>query len=98
MVIISVSQPKAVATYYKGISTINLHNRICADELRMDHNLATKYQDKRIDIGVLGILCVDAYLFFQKVVHANNRTISCLKFFSRLADKPIKNQEGVCAT
>ncbi len=97
MVIISVSQPKAVATYYKGTGTIDLHNRIHADELWMDHNLTTKYWDKRINLGILSMVCVNAYLFFQQEVHANSRTTSCLKFFGRLADELIKNQEGVCA-
>jgi hypothetical protein len=64
----------------------------------MNRNIATKYWDKRINLGVLGIVCVDAYLFFQQVVYPNNRTMSCLEFFGRLADKLIKNQEGVCAT
>ncbi len=44
-VIIEVAQPKAIATYYKGAGTIDWHNRIRADELRMDRNLATKYED-----------------------------------------------------
>jgi hypothetical protein len=74
---------------YKGASTINLHNRICADELQMYRNLATKYWDKRINLSVLTVICIDAYLFFQQVVHANNRTMSCLEFFGRLADKLI---------
>jgi hypothetical protein len=48
------------------------------------------------NLGILGIVYVNAYLFFQQVIHANNRTMSCLKFFGRLTDKLIKNQEGVC--
>jgi hypothetical protein len=91
-------QPKAIATYYKGASTIDRHNRMHADELRMDRNPATKYWDKRINLGVFFVICIDAYLFFQQVVHPNNRTASCLEFFGRLADKLIKNQEGVRAT
>ncbi len=98
MVIINVPQPKAIATYYKGAGTIDRHNRIRADELWMDRNPATKYWDKTIKLGVLGIVCINAYQFFQQVVHANNRTMSCLEFFRRLADKLIKNQEGVHAT
>ncbi len=97
MVIINVPQPKAIATCYEGAGTINRYNRICADKLQMDRNCATKYWEKRINLGILGILCVDAYLFFQQVVHTTNRTMSCPKFFGRLADKLIKNQEGVCA-
>ena len=63
-VIIEVAQPKAIATYYKGAGTIDRHNRIRADELWMVRNLATRYWDKRFNLGVLGIICVDAYLFF----------------------------------
>jgi hypothetical protein len=65
-VIIEVAQPKAISTYYKGAGTIDRHNMICANELRMDRNLATRHWDKRFNLGVLGIICVDAYLFFNR--------------------------------
>ena len=91
-VIIEVDQPKAIERYYEGAGTIDRHNRIRADELRLDRNLATKHWDKRFNLGVLGIICVDAYLFFQQVVGADKRTASCLEFFGRLADELIDNQ------
>ncbi len=97
-VIIEVAQPKAIATYYKGVGTIDWHNRIRADELRMDRNLATKYWDKRFNLGVLGIICVDAYLFFKQVGHADNKKISCLEFFCKLTDELIDNNEGIRLT
>jgi len=49
-VIIEVAQLKAIATYYKGAGTIDRHSRIYADELRMDHNLATEHWDKRFNL------------------------------------------------
>ncbi len=58
-VIIEVPQPKAIATYYKGAGTTDRHNRLRADELRLDRNLGTKHWDKRFNIGVLGIICID---------------------------------------
>jgi hypothetical protein len=61
----------------------------------MDHNLATKDWAKRFDLRVLCIVCIDAYLFYQQVIHADKRTTSFLKFFGRLADKLIDNQEGI---
>ena len=64
----------------------------------MDHNLATKDWAKRFNLRVLGIVCVDAYLFYQQVVRADNRTTSCLKFFGRLVDELIDNQEGIGLT
>ena len=97
-VIIEVAQPKAIATYYKGAGTIDRHNRICADELRMDRNLGTKHLDKRFNLGVLGIICINAYLFFQQVVHADNKKTSCLEFFCKLADELINNNEGIRRT
>jgi hypothetical protein len=69
-VIIKVPQPKVIAKYYKGAGTIDRHNRLRADELRLDRNLGTKHWDKRFNHGVRGIICVDAYLFFQQVVSA----------------------------
>ncbi len=59
-VIIKVSQPKAIAKNYKGAGTIDRHNRIRAKELRMDRNLFTKHLEKRFNLGVLGIVCIDA--------------------------------------
>ena len=64
----------------------------------MDRNLTTKDWAKRFAFGILGIVCINAYQFFHQVVHADNRTTSSLKFFGRLADDLIKNQEGVRAT
>jgi hypothetical protein len=66
--------------------------------LQMDRNLTTKHWDKRFNLGVLGVICIDANLFFQQVVHVDNRTTSCLKFLGMLADKLINNQEGICLT
>ncbi len=65
-VIIKDPQPKA-ATYYKGAGTIDRHNRLRADELRLDRNIGTKHWDKRFNLGVLGIICVDAYFFFNRL-------------------------------
>ncbi len=65
-VIIKVPQPKAIAKYYKGAGTIDRHNRIRAEELRLDRNLGTKHRDKRFNLGVLGVICVNAYLFFNR--------------------------------
>jgi len=97
-VIIEVAQPKAITTYYKGAGTIDRHNRIRADELGMDRNLATRHWDKRFNLGVLGIICFNAYLFFQQVVHADNKKTSCLEFFCKLAGELIDNNEGIRMT
>ena len=64
----------------------------------MDRYLGTKHWDKRFNLDVLGVVCVDAYLYFQQVVGASNRTTSCLKFFGRHADKLNDNQEGIRIT
>jgi hypothetical protein len=75
-VIIKVAQSKVITKYYKGAGTIDRHNRIHTNKLQMDRNLTTKHWDKRFKLGVLSIICIDAYLLFQQVVHANNRTTS----------------------
>ena len=67
-VIIEVPQPKAIAKYYKGAGTIDWHNRIRAEELRLDRNLGTKHWDKRFNLGVLGVICVNAYLFSNRLL------------------------------
>jgi hypothetical protein len=98
-VLIEVRQPKAIEMYYKGAGTIDLHNRIRAAELRMDTNLRFRTRDwaKRFNFGILGVVCVDAFLFYQKVVHADNKKNSCLEFFGQLADELIKKQRGSLA-
>jgi len=95
-VIIEVAQPKGITTYYKGAGTIDQHNRIRANELRMDRNLTTKHWDKRFNLGVLGIICANAYLFFQQVVYVDNKMTSCLEFFCKLAEVLIDNSKGIC--
>ncbi len=55
-VIIKVPQTKAIKKYYKGAGTINRHNRIRADELRLDRNLGTKHWDKRFNLSVLSVV------------------------------------------
>ena len=97
-VIMEVAQPKAIAKYYNGAGTIDQHNRIRTNKLRMDRNLTTKDWAKRFNLRVLGIICINAYLFYQQVVCADNRTTSCLEFFERLADKLVDNQEGIGLT
>ena len=92
MVIISrVCQPKAIQTYYKGTGTIDRHNRIHANKLRMDHNLGMKDWSRRTNLGILGIVCVDAFLLFQEVVHSSKKKTRCLEFFGKLADELILN-------
>ena len=97
-VIIEVTQTKAIAKYYKGAGTIDPQNWIRADKLRMDCNLATKHWDKRFNFGVLGIICIDAYHFYQQVVRTNKKKTSCLEFFCKLAEELINNNEGICMT
>jgi hypothetical protein len=63
-VIVNVNVPKAIEMYYKGAGTIYWHNMIRAAELRMDRNLATKHWDKRFNLGIMSIVCIDAYFFF----------------------------------
>ena len=64
--IIQVAQPKAIKKYYDGAGTMGGHNRIRADELRMDSNLATRHWNKRFNLELLGIICVNAYLFSNR--------------------------------
>ncbi len=97
-VIIEVTQSKAIATYYKGAGTIDRHNRIRADELRMDRNLATRHWDKRFNLGVLGIICNDAYLFFYRWSMRTTRRQAALNSFCKLVDKLINNNKGIHMT
>ena len=75
-----------------------MHNRIRADELRLDCNLTTRHWDRRFNFGIFGMVCINTFLFYQVVVHENNKKTRCLKFFGGLADELIENQEGVRVT
>ena len=97
-VILEVKQPKAIKKYYNGAGTIDMHNRIHANKLRLDHNLATRHWDQRFNFSIFGMVCNDAFLFYQAVAHANNKKTNCLEFFGVLTDKLIENQKGVWVT
>ena len=34
--------PKMIVQYYKGDGTIDFHNRVCVDEVRLERNILTK--------------------------------------------------------
>ena len=91
-VIIEVPQPQAIEKYYKGAGTIDRHNRLQADELRLDRNLGTKHWDKRFNLGVLGIICVDAYHFFNR---SSAQTTGQRAAWSSLEDSRTRKPRGL---
>ena len=50
---------------YKGVCTINFHNRVRVDEVRFERNLLTKNWGRRLNFSILGMICIDTSLFYQ---------------------------------
>ena len=57
-----IRQPKAAETYYTGCSKIDQHNRHRQDTLRLERKLQTNEWHKRVNITIMGMIVVDAYL------------------------------------
>jgi hypothetical protein len=62
-VIIDVEQPLMIKTYHDGVGGIDQHNRIRTDVLGLD-KIATNDWSKRVNLALLGMIMVDAALFY----------------------------------
>jgi hypothetical protein len=97
-IIIKVETPKMIEQYYKGVGTINFYNRVHADEVRLERNILTKDWARRFNLSIFGMICVDANLFYQHIVHKRNKIGSYRKFFGSLVDELIDNTQGIRTT
>ena len=52
-IIIEVETPKMIKQYYKGVGTINFHNRVCVGEVRLERNIPTKDWARRFNLSVV---------------------------------------------
>jgi hypothetical protein len=90
--------PKMIVQYYKGDGTIDFHNRVGVDEVRLERNILTKDWARRFNLSIFGMICVNASLFYQRIVHEHNKKGSYCEFFGSLADELINNTQGICTT
>jgi hypothetical protein len=97
-IIIKVGTPKMIKQYYKGVGTINFHNRVRVDKVRLECNILAKGWARRFNLGIFGMICTGTRLFYRHIVHNGNKKGSYHKFFGSLTDKLINNTQGICMT
>lgn len=61
-VALTVRQPEVAELYYGCCSQIDRHNRCRQDDLRLERKLGTHDWSMRVNISLLGICIVDAWL------------------------------------
>jgi len=86
---VSVPQPVVAETYYACCAQIDRHNRCRQDDVRLEHKLGTHDWAQSVNISLLGVCIVDAWL-----LHSGARGPACLKqaaFYENLASGLIDN-------
>jgi len=63
-VVLTVPQPLVVETYYQCCAQIDRHNRCRQDDLRLEHKLVTHDWSMRVNLSLLGMCVVDAWLLY----------------------------------
>jgi Transposase IS4 len=58
---INIRQTEAGEVYYSGCSAIDEHNRHRQEHLNLEKKLQVMQWDKRANLSLLGMMCVDAY-------------------------------------
>ena len=51
-----------IEQYYKGIGTINFHNRVHVKEMRLERNILTKDWARRFNLSTFGMICVKLFI------------------------------------
>ena len=64
----------------------------------MESNILTKDWARRFNLSVFGMICGNARLFYQRIVHKRNKKRSYREFFGSLADKLIDYTQRICMT
>ena len=64
-VVLTVPQPHVAETYYTCCSQIDRHNRCRQDDLRLEHKLVTHDWSMRVNLSLLGMCEVDAWMLYS---------------------------------
>lgn len=83
---ISIKQPQCSKRYYDRCGMIDRHNRTRQDDLRLERKYQTHDWSKRVNLSILGMVVVDAYLARKACVGVSE---SPHEFFSKLAEQMI---------
>ena len=62
--VLTVPQPLVMKTYYQCCAQIDRHNRCRQDDLRLEHKLVTHDWSMRVNLSLLGMCVVDAWLLY----------------------------------
>jgi len=62
--VLTVPQPLVVETYYQCCAQIGRHNRCRQDDLRLEDELVTHDWSMRVNLSLLGMCVVDAWLLY----------------------------------
>jgi hypothetical protein len=90
-----VPQPKAAETYYETCAMIDRHNRHRQDTLGIENKLVTQSWSMRVNLTILSMIVVDAWLAYSQCRGEGQHQIERQKtFYSLLAEELINNQLG----
>lgn len=85
--------PSAAKLYYDNCGRIDQHNRKRQDDLRLEKKLGTRDWSKRVNLSIMGMITVDAYLAYigctQPAAEQDNRE-TFNEFIHKLADEMIE--------
>ena len=90
---LTIDQPQVAKEYYDCCSKIDQHNRKRQDDLDLEKKIGTHDWSKRVNLSILGIVTVDAYLSYiectQPTLEQEKRE-SFNEFICKLADELIE--------
>ena len=97
LVDLEIPQPSAAEHYYSCCAAIDQHNRCRQDDLNMEKKLHTKTWHTRVNLSILAMGIVDAYLLYRLCTGSQMKQRD---FYSLLADALIDNpfQRAVAST
>jgi hypothetical protein len=71
---LTVPQPQPAEIYHSACAMIDRYNRCRQDDLRMEHKVKSLTWWKRVNLSVVGMCAVDAYLVFKSVARSESIT------------------------
>jgi len=64
-VVLTVTQPQVVETYFQCCAQIDRHNRWRQDDLQLEHKLITHDWSMRVNLSLLGMCVVDEWMLYS---------------------------------
>lgn len=89
-VALTVEQPQVAEVYYRGCASIDRQNRCLQDDLKLEHKYVTQDWSKRVNLSLLGICFVDAWMLYSGA-QATAATLTQAEFYENLAEQLIDN-------